>query len=131
MSFARLSKDLAQLATAAEADAGALWSVGDGTRVASLPGADRNIVWSADDRLVAGCCARVTVWNRAGEPQLQLTELDLNGKAQNIALSADGRYLAVGVSGEKWIGFSVHDVASRRSCCENGEEATIAASPSP
>jgi len=113
VNVARLSGDLERLATAAQDDAGALWTVRDGVRVASLPGADRTVVWSANDTLLAGCCARVTAWNRAGEPQLQLTEQDLNGRAEDIAVSADGRYLAVGISGKGWIGVSVHDITSR------------------
>jgi WD40 repeat protein len=113
VTFARLSRDLAHLATAAEADAGAVWSVRDGARVVALPGADRTVVWSADDTLIAGCCAQVTVWNRAGEPQLHLTEKDLNGRAQNIVLSADGRYLAVGFRRDRVSGFSVHHLLSR------------------
>jgi WD40 repeat protein len=110
---AALSSDLRQLATAASDGAGALWRLSDTKRQASLPGADRIVVYAPDGQRIAGCCKKVGVWTRTGVEELGLAPQDLMGNPQTIAFSPDGRLLAVGVLGSH-PGFAVFDIDTKQ-----------------
>jgi WD40 repeat protein len=61
------SKDRKHVATAVRGGAGILWSVEDAKPIAPLSGANRMVVYSPDDKLIAGCCEDVTAWTGSGE----------------------------------------------------------------
>lgn len=105
------SPDMSQIATAAKD--GALWNLTETTRIASLAGANHKVIFSPDGSRIAGCCAKVGVWDRTGAQQLLLSPADLQGEAENIAFSADGRLLAMGLRAAQ-PGFAIYDLASRQ-----------------
>ena len=109
--FAALSADAQVVATAAAKGGGALWRVADQTRLATLAGADRIVLFSPDGKRIAGCCERVAVWTSAGGPGLSLAPKDLAGLPQAIAFSPDSRHLAIGVEGST-PGVAVFDLDS-------------------
>jgi WD40 repeat protein len=110
---AALSPDLRQVATAASDGAGALWQLSDATRQASLPGADRIVIYAPDGERIGACCKRVGVWTRTGVEVLGFSPQDLMGNPQTIAFSPDGRLLAVGVLGSH-PGFAVFDIDTKQ-----------------
>lgn len=105
------SPDMTQIATAAED--GGLWKLPEAARVAPLAGASRKVVFSLDGSRIAGCCAKVGIWDRAGAQQLLLSSADLHGEPENIAFSADGQLLAIGLRAAR-PGFAIYDLASRQ-----------------
>lgn len=106
-----LSADMSQMATAATD--GGLWKLPEGTRIAPLPGANRMVSFSPDGTRIAGCCAKVGVWDRSGKQQLLLAPSDLQGAPETIAFNADGGLLAIGLRGSR-PGFAVYDLAARQ-----------------
>jgi WD40 repeat protein len=94
---ATFSKDREQVATAVRGGAGQLWRVEDVKPVASLSGANRMVVYSPDDKLIAGCCQGVTVWTRSGAAFLELASAELQGTPMTVVFSADSRLLAIGI----------------------------------
>lgn len=112
---------------------GALWKLPEATRITSLPGADRIVAFSPDGKRIAGCCRQIGVWNRSGAQELSLSTLDLQGEPQNIALSTDGRLLAIGILGGK-LGFAVYDLETRQAVTRyeieaSGDATAIAFAP--
>ena len=105
------SPDMTQVATAAED--GALWKLPEATRIAPLAGARHKVIFSPDGSRIAGCCTKVGVWDRTGAQQLLLSPADLQGEPENIAFSADGRLLAIGLRAAH-PGFAIYDLASRQ-----------------
>jgi len=127
------SDDLTQVATAAMDGTGALWKLPEATRITSLSGADRIVAFSPDGKRIAGCCRQIGVWNRSGAQDLSLSTLDLQGEPQNIALSTDGRLLAIGILGGK-PGYAVYDLETRQAVTRyeieaSGDATAIAFAP--
>jgi WD40 repeat protein len=91
------SHDRKQVATAVRGAEGKLWSVEDAKPIAPLSGANRMVVYSPDDKLIAGCCQGVTVWTRSGEVFLKPPNGELLGTPQTVVFSADNRWLAIGI----------------------------------
>ena len=121
VSSVALSADLRQVATATSTGTGALWNLPDATRQASLPGADRMVIYAPDGQRIAGCCKRVGVWTRAGVEELGLSPQDLQGNPQTVAFSPDGRLLAVGVLGSR-PGFAVFDISTKQAVVRQRSE---------
>ncbi len=107
------SKDRKQVATAARGAGGILWSVEDAKPIAPLAGANRMVVYSSDDQLVAGCCQGVTVWTRSGEVFLKPPNGELLGTPGTVAFSADRRWLAIGIRAVL-PSFVVYDLESKQ-----------------
>lgn len=110
---ATFSQDHEQAATAVRGGRGQLWRVADAKPLAPLPGANRMVVYSPDDKLIAGCCRSVTVWTRSGAAILETASAELQGTPMTVAFSADSRLLAIGVR-SLVPSFIVYDIASRQ-----------------
>ena len=101
------------LATAARGGGGMLWNVRDGKPIAPLTGADRTVAYSPDDRLIAGCCRAVNVWNAAGTVVFDVPRAELLGAPRAVVFSGDSRWLAIGVRAQAPF-FVVYDLVARK-----------------
>jgi len=94
-------------------EGGALWRLPDRTRVATLPSVNQLVI-SADGNRVAGCCETVQVWDSNGVQQLSVDRATLSGGPESIALTRDGKQLAIGFIGRNGPGFALWDVDTRQ-----------------
>jgi WD40 repeat protein len=95
-------------------DGGALWRLPDRMRIATLPSVNQLVI-SADGTTVAGCCSPVEVWDSNGVRKMSVDSAALSGGPVNIALTSDGKRLAIGFEGRRGPGFAVWDVDAGQS----------------
>ena len=104
-----------------------LWRLPDRQRVATLPPFDRAMVFSADGKTLAGCCRSVEVWTASGVQKFSLELQSLSGQPTSIALSHNGRLLAIGFEGRSGPGFEVWDLDAKQAVFRR--EITLSGNP--